>query len=225
MRSAAWLLALAACGGSAPPPSFPPGDSHVVSEPPKERHEPTAPEVASPPPAVSATVAEPEPALGTTILLKNSGDSEILFSVTKGWQPVIFAYSGKPPKAKSILLFPTHCTASCDAGEGLVCPVCAEPKTKKEEAQLAKYETVAPGGSVRVPWDGKIFVYEKASGKRKCKCWQKADPAADSYTIKACGLKPSGEAGKPSQSICAEATVNLGPGDANPKVVTLTFGP
>jgi hypothetical protein len=233
-RQFAFVVVLAACGGSSQStvnePVQSPGATHVAEAPPA----PAAPDVAAPAPGEpAARPAPPEdsgaamirPSIprGTTIELKNEGDGDLMFAVTKGWQPVIFAYTGKPPKAKPVLLFASHCTASCDAPEGEVCPVCAEPKTKKEEAKMAKYETAAAGRSVLVPWDGKVFLYAKSAGKKSCKCWSKADPPADSYTIKACGLRPSTQAGKPSKPVCAETQVALGGGAGAGQTITLTF--
>ena len=159
--------------------------------------------------------------------LKNAGKDDLVFAIDKGWQPVIFAYSGKPPKAKPALLFPTACTASCEAAPLDMCPVCREstdPKVrKKQEKEETKREVTAPGKAVEVPWDGKVFAYEKATGKKHCKCWRKVDPAADSYTVKACGLRPAKEAGATSRIVCAETQVTLPaePGAA----IELTFGP
>jgi cyclic pyranopterin monophosphate synthase len=135
-----------------------------------------------PPPAPEepqSRQAPPPP--GTTIELKNDTDGDLMFSTTKGWQPVIFAFTGKPPKAKAVMLFPGACTASCDDAE--TCPSCPAPKNKKEELAMAKIETAAAGGSVRVPWDGKIFAYEKAppASKKHCKCWK--CPASDDHAV------------------------------------------
>jgi hypothetical protein len=229
-HSLACLLVVAACGGSQSqtPASPPPGDTHVT---------PTAPDVAPPAPGETQTPpTPPQPeeramrppplplplAEGTTIELKNDGDGDLMFSTTKGWQPVIFAYTGKPPKAKSVMLFEGYCTASCDVPGDGVCPVCAPPKNKKEELAMAKSETAAAGGSVKVPWDGKVLVYDKAPGKKHCKCWKKADPPADTYTIKACGLRPSKEPGKASKPVCTETQAALGGG--LPPTITLSFG-
>jgi len=228
-RSLACLLFAAACGGSQSqtPVAPPPGDTHVT---------PAAPDVVPPAPGETQTPPTPPPqpderasrppALplpeGTTIELKNDGDGDLMFSTTKGWQPVIFAYTGKPPKAKSVMLFEGFCTASCDVPGDGVCPVCAPPKNKKEELAMAKSETAAAGGSVKVPWDGKVLVYDKAPGKKHCKCWKKVDPPADTYTIKACGLRPSKEPGKASKPVCTETQAALGGG--LPPAITLSFG-
>jgi hypothetical protein len=224
-NSLAFVAVLAACGGGASEtkPTPPPGETHAPPAPaapdvaPGETRRP--PE-AQEPAGIRAPLPLPKPE-GKTIELRNEGDGELLFATTKGWQPVIFAYTGKPPKAKPILLFESFCTASCSAPDADVCPTCKEPKNKKEELAMAKYETAPAGGSVKVPWDGKMFVYQKASGKHKCKCWTKSDPPADTYTVKACGLRPSKEAGKPSKPTCAETQVVLGEGSAD--TITLSF--
>lgn len=159
--------------------------------------------------------AQPE---GFYFDLQNAGTGELVFPVDKGWQTAIFAYTGKPPKAKSVLLFPTACSASCDVRttdpEAEVCPVCKveedHKKRKQQERDETKREIAPPGGSVMVPWDGQVFVYEKTKdGKRKCKCWRKAPTPPDTYTIKACGMRPSIVAGVPSTPQCAETSVAL----------------
>jgi len=228
------LVLLAACGGgqAQSPPAVTPGVSQAVpaapAPPPVAAPDsaPVAPgDVTAAPsqpaeaPAIRAPVPLP-PVAGTTIELKNDGDGDLMFSTTKGWQSLVFAYTGKPPKAKSVMLFEAYCTASCDAGDA-VCPVCPAPKNKKEELAMAKSETAAVGGSIKVPWDGKVFVYDKAPGKHHCKCWKKVDPPPDTYTIKACGLRPSKEPGKPSKPVCSETQAALG-GPA-PATITISF--
>src|SRR5215470_3068773 len=223
----------ASCGGGqaqTPPPAAP-GETHASTTPPAVAApdvaptapgEPstTAPTPTPIPPPTPSPPAPPTPVTGTTIELKNDGEGDLLFSTTKGWQSLVFAYTGKPPKAKSVMLFEGYCTASCDSGDK-VCPVCPEPKNKKEELAMAKSETAAAGGSIKVPWDGKIFVYEKAPGKHHCKCWRKVEPPADTYTIKACGLRPSKEPGKPSKPVCSETQAALG--GAAPATITISF--
>ncbi len=225
--SLAFVLVASACGGGqaqTPPPAAP-GEAHATPPVAAPDVAPSAPgEATAPPPPTTPTPPEqptpPPPVAGTTIELKNDGEGDLLFSTTKGWQSLVFAYTGKPPKAKSVMLFEGYCTASCDSGDK-VCPVCPEPKNKKEELAMAKSETAAAGGSIKVPWDGKIFVYEKAGGKHHCKCWRKVDPPADTYTIKACGLRPSKEPGKPSKPVCSETQAALG--GATPATITISF--
>src|SRR5262245_25876930 len=142
------LLAAAACGGGKPP----------VNEPaPGEKHETTPPAtplpdggVGQPAPPVSVTPTAPT-VEGPVIELKNEGPTPLSFLVTKGWGVAVFAYTGKPPKAKPVTLFESACSASCDSPEDAVCPVCPEPKDKKEEQAMARTETAAPGESLKVP--------------------------------------------------------------------------
>lgn len=171
------------------------------------------------------------PQLPYAIELRNSGETDVVFAIDKGWQPVIFAYTGKSPKAKSALLFPTYCTESCETATELMCPVCKEPELPKDRQKAEKLETkreVAPAGSsFKLDWDGKIYAYEKAppearAKKKKCQCWRKVDPPADTYTIKACGLRPSPKPGESSRPVCVESQVQL-PAATVPSTITLDF--
>lgn len=219
------VLAAAACGGGSKqvheltpeeelhaktPPATPVGVAPVGVAPPGETPPATQP---------SEPVAPPAPS-GPVIELRNEAQEPLNFGVTKGWGLVIFGYTGKPPKAKAVTLFESVCSASCDAPAEEICPVCEQPQTKKEEQEQAKTETIAPGATFKVPWDGQLRVYEKAPGK-KCKCWKKAEPPADSYTIKACGLRPPKIKGKPSRPVCVETVVSLGSGP--PPAIVLSF--
>ena len=219
-------MALSACGGGAKkveaPSEPPPGDQ--AKAPPEDPSKvppvtpPAEPPVQPPPQAPTAPV---------TFELKNEGAGDLVFALDKGWQPVLFAFSGKPPKAKAVMLFPTWCTESCDLAPDAVCPVCKIPEKKKEEAEETKREIAPAGGTVKVEWDGQVYGYEKTKGaKRKCKCWRKVAPPAETYTVKACGLRPSKEIGKPSRPVCAEGQLVLPLAEgAAPQVVTLTFAP
>jgi hypothetical protein len=224
MRTGRFLLVavMVSCGGKAKGPEplaradelkkdkviEPETDAAVKPVPVVELQPPPEPVKPPPPPSV-------------TFELRNDGDGELVFTTTKGWQSVVFAYTGKPPKATTVFLFDTACTASCDAGDN-VCPVCEAPKNKKEELAMAKKETAGPGKSVVVPWDQKVVVYQKAPNGKKCKCFTKTDPPADSYTVKACGLRASKVAGKPSKAVCTETTVAL-PLSPGRQVITLSF--
>jgi hypothetical protein len=213
------LLAAAACGGSkgqVADPEPPLGESTATPS------SPAAPPALEPAPPAPAEETSAPPTAPVTFVLENEGEGELNFGVTKGWGLVLFSYTGKPPKAKAVILFEAACTASCDAPPAEVCPSCPEPQTKKEEQAMARIETVPAGGSISVPWDGKILVYDKAPGKKRCKCWHKMDPPADTYTIKACGLRAPKEAGKPSLPVCTETQVALGPGEL-PAQINLTF--
>jgi hypothetical protein len=220
MKKLAFVAAVAiACGGSQKPevaaePA--PGELHAQT-PPAEPAPPVTPPASEPAPPAPGPVAPP--AGGPFIELRNEADLPLNFGVTKGWGPVVFAYTGKPPKAKAVILFESACTASCDSPPDAVCPDCPEPKDKKEEQAMARTQTVEPGTSFQVPWDGKVRVYEKVAGKR-CKCFTTMEPPADSYTIKACGLRPPKQPGKPSRPVCAETVVTLGPGQPPPIVLS-----
>ncbi len=224
MRLACALILVAvSCGGSkgeAVEPSPPPGEEHDTPPPASE------PDAGGLAPATQPTdggaMMPPPVEGGTTILIRNEGSSELNFGVTKGWGLLIFGYTGKPPKAKSVTLFPPACSASCDSPPEAICPVCPVPKTKKEEQAMARTETAPPGGTLSVPWDGKLLTFEKAAGK-KCKCWRTQEAAADTYTIKGCGLRPPEIPGKPSKPVCAETQVTLGPGEAPPAEIVLVF--
>lgn len=157
--------------------------------------------------------AAPPPA-AVTFVLKNTAEEELAFDMNKGWQPNIFAYSGKPPKAKLILMFPTFCTAACTAEDADRCPVCEQPDKVKDVIAAQKVEKVAPGAELDVPWDGQAFVYQKTKamvdGKRKrCQCYSTEPAPAATYTVKACGLRITTEVGKASTQQCATGEMTL----------------
>jgi hypothetical protein len=163
-----------------------------------------ATEPAGPPPVV-------------VFVLENKGKGDLIFPIDKGWQSQLFAISGKKPKAKTHMLYPIHCTESCEAPPDTMCPECKEEEDIKKRKQQEKDETkreVAPeGGAVEVGWDGQIYVYEKSpkgvGPLKKCECWRKAAPEPGAYTIKACGLRPSTEVGKPTKPVCATGEITL----------------
>src|SRR5262249_51888971 len=142
------VIALAACGSKAKPPEPLANQNELakdkVYEPPADAGVAAAPVSPQTPATPSAPVTPPAAAPAVTFELRNDGDSDLVFTTTKGWQSVLFAYTGKPPKAKTEFLFEAACTASCDAGDN-ACPSCPEPKNKKEELAMAKKETAAPG--------------------------------------------------------------------------------
>ncbi len=72
-------------------------------------------------------------------------------------------------------------------------------------------ETVAAGEELEVPWDGKIFVYERGRGKRKerCECHRTQEAPAGTYTVKACGLRLTTTAEERSQLQCVEGEMTL----------------
>jgi hypothetical protein len=181
-------------------------------------------------PAPAPDAMPPLPASPVSFVLSNAGTGDLVFAIDKGWQPVVFAYRGQPPKATSVLLFATACTESCESDPAAMCPVCSKKTDdikeirRQEEAETRR--AIAPaGGSVTVPWDGQVFVYEKAPAaakKKKCQCWRKVDPPGAEYTVKACGLRPSTEPGQPSRPVCAQTRVTL-PLAQTPQTISLSF--
>jgi len=166
-----------------------------------------------------------------TFVLENKGKSDLIFAIDKGWGQQLTAFTGKPPKAKAAILFSKACTESCEAAPETMCPDCAEEqedmkKRHQEERDETKREVAPVGGSVEVPWDGKIFAYEKApkgvGPKKKCECWRKVDPEAGTYTIRACGLRPAAKTGEASKSACVDTKVDLPPEEPGRRV-TITF--
>ena len=164
----------------------------------------------------------PPPAV--TFVLRNSDDAqELAFNMDLGWQPNLFAYRGKPPKAISILMFPKFCTESCDMAASKRCPTCEQPEGTKDILAAQKMEKVAPGEELEVPWDGQMFVYEKTrSRKTQCECHRTEAAPAGTYTVKACGLRLTTTAEERSRLQCAEAKMKL-PAE-EPQRVELDFG-
>jgi hypothetical protein len=222
--AAALLVAAATCGGSK--------QSERSDDSPGSSHESTGDEVpgAGETPGSDAGAGEAVPSdagaptSAVTFQLANTAEEDLVFSVDKGWQPVIFAYSGQPPKAMPIVMFPKWCTAGCDATPAEICPTCKEPETAKEERELETRAVVVPGEALDVPWTGQVYTYEKARGekKKRCECWKLADPPPETYTVKACGFRVTKEAGKRSALQCAEGQMVLPP-ETTPLVVRLEF--
>ncbi len=236
---AAGMLVAVACGGTQSTDGETPGQSHSTggehaSTGDHDEHAMDAPLHSHSGHSDSATAdagAEAPPAAlsdaPVTFVLRNSGDEPLYLNMDKGWQAVIYAYSGKPPNAKSILMFPTHCTASCDADAADVCPVCEEPQRVKDIKAAENHDAVEPGDSRVVPWDGLAFNYQKTKGERdgrrvKCKCSTTAEPPAETYTIKACGLRKTQSAKSRSKYQCVESTLTLP--ITEPVQVELDFG-
>jgi hypothetical protein len=173
-----------------------------------------------------ATQPEGTPA-AVTFVLKNSHTTELAFNLDQGWGTNIFAYSGKPPKAKPILMFPKFCTAMCDAADEERCPVCPQPEKLKDIKAAQKLEKVAAGATLEVPWDGKALVYGKGKGTRngknvKCECSKAEEAPAETYTVKACGLRLTTQVGTNSQLQCVEGSMTLPA--TEPIKVELDFG-
>jgi hypothetical protein len=169
---------------------------------------PSGPIDAGPPPD-----AAPPPS-AVTFVLRNDGKEELALNMDRGYGGVLQAYSGKPPKAKSILMFPTFCTASCEMAEEGRCPVCPQPEKVKDIRDAQKLEKIAPGATLEVPWDGNVLVYEKTKGTlegktKKCKCWRPEAAPPETYTVKACGLRLSTTVEKSSQLSCVTGEMTL----------------
>jgi hypothetical protein len=235
-----WMLCAVAlvmgCGGGKKSSGTTPGDNHVGDDLDVDNNDKkdtpvvTVDAGAAAPVAVdggTASTAPPPTGPLVTFRLKNThADKDLVFSIDKGWQPVIFAYSGKPPNAKGVLLFPKFCTASCDSEPDARCPYCPKPKKNKQEKKLEKREIVKPSEHKDVAWDGQIFVYEKTKGKRKgrtkrCDCWKKQAIPPETYTVKACGFRLTKDAEKRSLYECPSVEVKLPPD--KPTVVELEF--
>ncbi len=161
-----------------------------------------------------------------TFKVSNSAEDDLVFSLDRGWQPVIFAFSGTPPNATPIVMFPKFCTASCDLAESEICPYCPQPERVKDIRAAEKREILTSGGNLEVPWDGEVYVYKKARGKQngkraKCECFTKEPVAPETYTVRACGLRISKSSKKSSKYQCVEGSMTF-PSDL-PQVVELEF--
>jgi hypothetical protein len=154
------------------------------------------------------------PRAPVTFVLRNSHSEELVFNMDRGWQPNLFAFRGKPPRAKWILMFPKHCTASCDAPPRDRCPACREPSTARDQLKAQEFARVAPGDEIEVPWDGRVFQYEKTRGRRKgkrrrCECHRTEAAPPGVYTVRACGLRLTRSATRRSQLQCETAEMRL----------------
>jgi hypothetical protein len=156
-------------------------------------------------------------------VLRNSHDVDLAFNMDYGWQPNLFAYTGKPPRAVSILMFPKFCTASCEASSEERCPVCEQPEKASDVLAAQKLERVAPGEELEVPWDGQVFLYQKTKARKaRCEC-HRTEPAPEgTYTVKACGLRLTTTAEERSRLQCVEGEMTL-PAE-EPLRVELDFG-
>lgn len=150
-----------------------------------------------------------------TFVLKNSANTPLSLNMDKGWQAVIFSYSGTPPNAKSMLMFPTHCTASCDAAKADRCPYCPAPKRARDIKAAEKHDDVVAGDTREVPWKMMAFDNEKTRGTKngkknaQCQCYREVEPEPGTYTIKACGLRKTANAKQRSVYQCVEAQLTL----------------
>jgi hypothetical protein len=234
-RILAVLAFAAGCGGGGKKDTSEPGGSHETP--------PGGGENGTTPPGGAAADAGPgeamlpdaaPPRAPVVFVLKNDGKTDLTFALDKGWGGSIYAYSGKPPKAQSVLVFPRYCTAACDgSGEGgVVCPTCKEAEDPKERQKEEKAETVrqvvTAGSSYELAWDGQIIGYEKASkearGKnKKCECWKKEPAPPAEYTVRACALRTTTAVGQTSKMECVEGTVTLPVAEGSSTDVVLTF--
>jgi hypothetical protein len=215
-------VSLFACGGSNKKDTGTPGTGHSSAGDDDDDVD-TPVEAATPDAGVEST----EPPAPVTFVLTNSAKENLYLNMDKGWSAVIYAYSGEPPNAKSILMFPTHCTASCDATPEEICPLCEEPERVKEIKAAEKHDEVAPGDSREVPWDAMVFSYKKARGtqdgkKARCKCYNAVEPPPEAYIIKACGLRKTQTAKKSSKYQCVTSELTLP--ITEPVRVELDFG-
>lgn len=211
--------ALIACGGSNKKESGTPGTSHSSGTGDSDVDIDTPEESSQP----DAGVVSTEPTSPVTFVLKNTAQENLYLNMDKGFAAVIYAYSGQPPNAKSILMFPTHCTASCDSSPEDICPVCEEPSRANDIKAAEKHDEVAPGDSRSVTWDAKAFSYKKTRGKNgRCRCHETVEPPPEEYIIKACGLRKTQTAKKASKYQCVTSTLTLPVTD--PVTVELDFG-
>ncbi|MBL4632563.1 MAG: hypothetical protein JKY56_01750 [Kofleriaceae bacterium] len=150
-----------------------------------------------------------------TFVIKNSGNSPLTLNMDKGWAGIFLAYSGEVPNAVTMLMFPTHCTASCDADKADRCPYCPTPKRAKDIKAAEKHDDVASGDIREIKWDMSAFDYEKTRGTKngkknaRCSCYQTVAPKAGVYTVQACGLRKTKDAKKRSEYPCVRVQMTL----------------
>ncbi len=178
------------------------------------------------PDATAGDAAAESPAAAVTFRLQNQADEDLVFNIDKGWQAVIIAYSGQPPNAVPIVMFPKFCTASCDLDTAERCPYCPEPENVREVKAAEKHQVVPSQESFALPWDGQVLLYEDTSGSRDgrnltCECHRKQPVPAETYTVRACGLRLTKSAKKSSKMQCATGTMAF-PAEG-PQVVDLVF--
>jgi len=192
-----------------------PGDTHVgdldtSDHPPADAG--AAESLPGTPDAAPAAGTGATPGSLVTFELKNTGTSDLELAIDKGWGLVLSGYSGKPPKAVAILLFPSFCTASCDLGDDERCPKCDKPDSSKNEIASEQRVVVPAGKSQLVEWDGQIHQYESTkAGRKKCDCYHKVAVPAETYTLRACGLRVTKTADKRSKMQCPTQEVQLPP--------------
>ncbi len=216
------LVFLGACGGKQSPDT-PVGDTHPASDLDVALEDPAVPGVAEPP----VVPVVPEENAVVTFSLTNTHTEELVFNMDWGWGGSILVFSGKPPKAVSILPFARHCTATCETAAEGICPSCPEPEHLADIRQAQKLTRVLPGETLEVPWDGLVHNYEKAEGissegPTSCKCFRKTPAPEGNYTVRACGLRLTQTAKKSSSLQCVEGKLTM-PGEQG-QSVALEFG-
>jgi hypothetical protein len=206
------VVGVIACGGSQKGGGDDVGDSHAngPDDLDVEGKDPgTGPEGDPGADGGSEAVEPAGEAAAYTIVVKNTHSEDLAFNMDAGWAGNIAMFSGKPPKAVSILPFPRHCTAGCDADAADICPSCPQPEKLKDIRKAQKLETVPAGKTIEIPWDGQVHVYEKVKGKKRCECFARQPAVASTYTVRVCGLRitKSAEASTVLQCIDGEMTV------------------
>ncbi len=161
----------------------------------------------------------PPPSYPVTIEIVNTDEQELTFSLNKGWQSNVNAIGAD--KKSFFLMFPKHCTTSCEAPEEERCPVCEEHETSKDEREGQQRQVVAPGETFELGWNGMAYEYkEKTRGMRdgkktkKCKCYREVEAPAGEYNITVCGKRETTEVGVRSKLQCVEVPITLPVGDA-----------
>jgi hypothetical protein len=209
------------CGGAQAPAQSSPGDTHAAGESDDIDVVPAGMGEGEEP-VQDIAPAPPQPPV--TFRLVNSASEDLVFSVEKGWQTSFIAFSGTPPKATPIVMFSKFCTASCDVAAEEVCPTCAAPEKVNDVKAAEQREVVAPGASLDVPWDGQVFVYEKARGARRsqrCECYRTQEVPPETYTVRVCGLRLTKTASKSTKLQCVDTSMTV-PAD-EPQTITVEF--
>jgi hypothetical protein len=228
MAAALAALALGCSGGGSGGGASEPGTGHAADDLDTDKDpipvtNPCAGDPANPcagdptNPCASDPAVDPNAPL-VTFQLHNSHDVPLEFSIEKGWSLIVSGYSGKPPKATPIILFPSYCTASCDADEQ--CPTCEKPEGVKEEKEAENRIAIEPGQTHELAWDGQVHAYEKV--KRSCQCYRKQPVPPETYTLRACGLRVTKSAKKTSKFQCVTTEVQLPP--EAPTTIKFDFG-
>ncbi|HTM22815.1 MAG TPA: hypothetical protein VL172_19970, partial [Kofleriaceae bacterium] len=172
---ASFVLSCSGGGSGSQGPGGPggPGDTHVDHDLDTGTAADAGVGGGTEPGAVDGGAAVTPPAAGAlvTVEIKNTGSSDLEFNIDKGWSIALSGFSGVPPKAKPILIFPKFCTAACDSDDS--CPKCEAPEKASDESKMEQRVVVPPGKSHIIEWDGNVHVYSKVAGKKACECYAK----------------------------------------------------